>query len=147
MDDDKKALEQRKRDALAEDMVKPIVEALDKKNLTAERVACLIDKAARAKKVSHVKLRGGIQGDLPRGYRKITEGIGNVEDETLLRFTEPDHAQQLKAAEQVVRLRGLAPEEKKAGIFGGATIIVQSQIPDPDVIDTDEYQPIEENDA
>jgi len=132
------------RDALAEDAVAPIVEALDAKGLTAEKAACLIHSATLAKRYTHHKVRGGINQDLPRGYRKVAMGVGNLEDETLVVHSEPDHAQRVKAAEQIIKLRGLAPKEEKAGIFGGATIIVQSQIPEPDVIDVEEYQPIEE---
>lgn len=134
------------REKLQGDLAKPIIEALDAKKLDENRAACLIDQAARAKRYTHHKIRGGINGDLPRGYKKVAEGIGNLEDETLVVHSEPDHTQRLKAADQIVKLRGSAPEKQASGIFGGATIIVQSAIPDPDVIDADDYPLLEEED-
>lgn len=116
-------------DAAAAEVADPLLDALRAKKLGPTRVACIIDQAARAKTIRHHKIKGVIkEGSLGPGHKVVATAHGDLEDEHLIQHSSINFPIRLKAADQIVRLRGLAPKEERSGIFGGSTINVFTNI-------------------
>ena len=93
MDDKQKAIAQRERDDLADKAVRPVALALEAKKFDAERIACIITQAGRAKKVKHSKIKGAMtKEDLGPGYKLVATARGLMEDEHIIQYSSPDHS-------------------------------------------------------
>lgn len=117
------------REALADELTTPVSKALDAKKLGPDRVACILDQAARAKTISHHKIKGLMkENSLGKSHRVVATAQGIMEDEHLVAHSAPNHAIRMKAADAIIQLRGLAPKEEAGGIFGGSVINVFTNI-------------------
>jgi hypothetical protein len=131
-------------DAAAEEIINPLIRALDKKKFGPTRIACILDQAGRAKVVKHHKMTGIVEdGSLAAGHKVVATAKGLMEDEHLIQHASPNHSIRMRAADQVTAIRGLKPKEESGGIFGGATIIVYSNIAPRKRLDRDAYARIE----
>ena len=131
-------------DDAMDEVAGPLIKALDQKKFGPSRIACILDQAGRAKVVRHHKIKGVIKDkSLAAGHKVVATAAGMMEDEHLIQHASPDHSIRMRAADTVTAIRGLKPKEEGTGIFGGATIIVQSNIAPRTRLDRDAYARIE----